>query len=405
MNSYIDISLIYRGKKYPAKLFGDKIVSELCNLNISRSDISKYKVNYFKRKILLYFNHNSVLVNYHDKLIRWFDPLFKIRLLIVGSFMALPVLTVFTIAGVNTGISRLLPLLLVSLGISLVSGSLASYFFRLARLSAEHLYIKIFFLLLIVCVPVMYWYPFSVYIMAGGAGLFGLFTFGQYIFTNSFNVYKYYLSLTWILLMIFLYFWIISILKLSMDYNMYKTSRGVIRESDDRSAYAYGNMIWEKPVDWKISQYNFLQTVVKRRDLLWQFSPLPVLQKISTPETHDFGWIAVSNQPPAETLVQMNQYLEMQKNLLPADLLEKSAPVEESSSIGQVAFQSFTYYDMIERKVSLINVLLIPVIDDLNDHSQGTMIFAFKIPENASVNYYLDLIKSGFKKRKETSIY
>ncbi|MDH4262489.1 MAG: hypothetical protein OEV78_05515 [Spirochaetia bacterium] len=399
MNSYIDLFIMYKGVKYPAKLYGDKIVAQMCNIELARAGIDRYKVHFFKRKIQLFFNLENIIVDYHEVIIRWFDPLYKLRLLITGTFMVFPVFAMFVLAGLKGGISRLLPLLVISLGVSAISGLLAFYFFRLARLNKEFLYFKIFLVLLVVSVPIMYWNPFSVYIVAAGAGIFAFFTIAHYIFSNGFNVYKYYLSLTWILLMIFLYFWIVSIFKIAVDYNLYNSVKGVLSESNDQTTYSFGSITWEKPIDWKVTRYSFFQTILKRRYLLWQFSPLPVQEKISTPESDEFGWIAVSMQSPLEVLSQINKYLEVQKNLLPAELLEKSNPRQDLSMNGQAILQSFTYYDMIERKVSSIHLLLIPVSDEQQNNPLSTMIFAFKISQSASVNYYLDLIKSGIKRR------
>jgi len=392
MKGYLDISLACDGKKYVAKLYGDKIISEEANLEISRRDILRYRVNFFGRHIRLLTNDKWVRVDYLGAIIRWLDPLYTIRRFVVGCFVILPLLIVFILAGKKAATSAFFPLLGLAMVVSIVSGLLGRFFFKIIQQGRDYFYYKIFFLLLVVCLPAMYWYPFSVYIVAIASGIFLFFTLAHYLFQSAFNVYKYYLSLSWILLTIFLYFWIVTALKLVIDYQAYAAADPAVRESPDHSRVSAGDLTWVKPVDWKISRYYFLQTLLKRRQLLWQFSPLPVQLKISTPESGDIGWIASSSLAPAEVLKLMDTNLESQKNLLLADLLEKSQPAYESSKAGQIALRSFTYYDMIERKAGTIYTILVPVSGDV---SVRTLAIAFKIPRGDSVNYYLDLIKDG----------
>lgn len=388
MNSYIDIYLTCNGKRFPAKFYGDKIVSAEADCTIARKDILGYKINFISRKI--YLNcatiGENIFVTYHDLIVSWLDPLFKVRSWILGFIVVLPV----AISSFFFGISLLLPAVLFSV----VTGLFAGYFFKIIQADKDDIYIQIILLMLFVCAPVMYWYPFSIYIFAGGISFILIFVLIQLVYPSTLNMRKYYFGMVWFLLILFLYFWLIAVFKLWGDYNIYRSAKGLISESRDGGEFAYQNIAWVKPVDWQISPYNFFTTLIARKSMLWQISPEAVQFKISTPDYPEFGWLAVSKSSPNEALLKMNAYLDTRKNILMADLLSKTEPVSESMKFGKMTLQSFTFYDMIERRVSSIHVVF---ISEQKNPESGTLIFAFKIPESASLNYYLDLVRGGIK--------
>ena len=389
MISFINIYVEFRGTKYPGKLYGDKIVSDECGLTLYKKDVIKYKIHYFKKLIHLFSEAGVYRVSYHNIIIRWFDPFYKVRFVIVSSFVFLPVIAVLIISGK----SMLFPTLLFSFFL----GLMAYYFFRIIHLESEYIYLKISILLMAICIPVMYWFPFTVYIFASAAGILFFLILLQLAFSRSINFSKYYLSLAWVLLIVFFYFWIITAVKIWAEFNMYKSNTGLILEKEDKSTYTYENILWQKPMDWKISRYSFWQNLLKQKNILWQFSPLPIQLKMATPEFPEFGWMAISSQTPAEVLNQVDSYLDVQKNFLLADILGKSIPITESSRFGTMILQSIDCYDMIEREVVSIHLFLVPV--RLRDH-QGTMVFTFKIPQGISLNYYLDIIRNGIHELK-----
>jgi len=386
VESFIHIRIYIDGKTYPARLYGDKIVSENVGISLHKSQIVRIRVNYFKRVIFLIGDSRNIAVDYSSHIIQWIDPLRTVRYFFTALLVILPPF----VSLVFMGISFILPSLLISL----FTGLLASYFFSILRQKTENTYFKLFALILFICLPVMYWYPFSVYFFAGTIGVLLVFFMLNYFFSETIKIHKYYLSLSWVLLVVFLNFWIFAGIKFWADYRIYSQAGSMLNISQKMDTLGFGDTLWEKPLDWNIFQYRFLYSFLNRRELLWQISPVPISARISNPENPDFGWIAVSNENPDIVLKKINVYLEIQKIILLAELLEKTSPVYYPGMRGSL-LQSFIYYDMISRKNIEIHMLLVPA--NHNDQT-GCIIIAFTLPRGTSLNYYLDLFKKGLKK-------
>jgi hypothetical protein len=385
VNSYIPVKIIINEHAYPARLYGDKIVSSDAGFILNRSDITTFKFDWLRQKIHLYNGNGHFVTNYNKIILSWFDPLFFIRLFTISIFVFSPLVGGVVLSRSITS--------LAFIPVSIFSGLLGLCFFKITRPDAVHSVLKIFLLLLVVCLPVIYWNPYFVSVFVSAQTVIFVLFLTFLAYSKVFNTRKYFISISWLIILVFYYFWLISIFQTMALFQTFQKTRIPVELTKDNQTLVLKNTLWTKPLDWEIKPNNFIITIFQRRNLLWSFSPYPASHVISTDLLGDIGWVSYIPETPEVIFANITKQLLVQKKILLAEILENDIKKRFDIKGLKGIFESFSYYDMKERR--LFKVLLIIRPDYGNKDS---VVFAIKIPASSSVNYYFDLVKDGFSR-------
>lgn len=393
MDSFTYIGLYAKGNQYSARLYGDKIISEQAGFTIHRSQITKYKIKYLKKLIEVFTGTQKFTLDYSPIIADWFDPLRTVRHTVIAIFALLPIL--FSAIMLN------LKFMLPSVLFSVLSALLATLFFRLDRknlLEAPEAspFVRLFLFALLFCLPVMYWYPFTVYIFATAAAISIFLGTLNHFFSSAIKIKKYYFSLAWLVSLIFFYFWFIAILSFWSNFQTFYNKKGLLEISQTVDSLSCGDITWKKPEGWTAKPYHFFPNVLLRKPLIWQILPVPIQFGLSTLDDPNFGWVTASSAPPQNITLLINTYLEQQKKILPSKFIQGKDAQQIPFGKEEITHQYFLYYDIVLHKPVSINLLTVPLH---YKNKTGSLVFAFNLPENVSLHFYLDLIKGGLTQK------
>ncbi len=387
MKNYIAIYLIEEGKLFAGRLYGDRIEIP-SKVTIAREKITNQKIPW-RGPITLQEGANQWNFQRSKQIIDWLNPSYRLRRTVSFFLFAFSAIFMFFQLG-----WRQVPFILLY---ALASGALAYAFLSQLEKPLKTIFLRMFLLIAVICIPALYLFLFSwpfffFYVVA----VFLLFLTELFLGTKK-HFQKYYLGITWAALIIYLYFWTIWAVKISIDQKIPAevTLSAETREYEQRLVSRASS--WTVPTSWKTEKLTWSQTLIQKRNLAIQISPLSDTHAIHLPITRFAGWVGVSDKNIFDLHRNVMKYLEQQKDFLWAKLGETRPLFSQERQAGMPAIlvlqlKFFDLASMSNKSVYLFYVMMPPAAGQESD----TWLFCLDLPPDSSPEYYLNAIVGGF---------
>ena len=209
------------------------------------------------------------------------------------------------------------------------------------------------------------------------------------------KILKYYLTGTWVIMIVISFFLTVGLTKFVSDEMLQRNAAGseIVRQEN---LFKAGKKTWAKPAFWNAKPYSTVDRVIEISNVLFQVQPVRPQLVFRYNENKEVILLATAKVNQKRTIEIFRTYLKFQETLLFGLYLNMEASVPlpfKENTDGRLT--GFVFYDL--KMHQLENLYLYTVPYKVSEYEE-TLIFAFKLPRDASPLDIMTMIWSGFSK-------
>lgn len=392
MFSYHHIQVIFLGKKYPAKLYGDRIDIAELDVSLNRSEITSFKLSPFNNyKINTNrdtFSRFEVAPLAH--MARWLDPFYYARFAML--------LTIFTVS------------LLGSFFTIGLSGWWAALFFALTNTLMTYLFsrwvkLPIGKLVLFSASSYLFLGLVSFYVLplVGALLLYLLFplcvilTLIFYSWLRSQTVIKYYVIATWLLFIICNFNVMLFVFNTAHSQWARIVNKGpVLEKNAEGSHIRLGSHEFKIPFIWQSRSPRLAEDLVNFRNVLYDLNPFSTQHIFSYEVDRKHVLLASSRASVQRTREMIERFLRKQSYYIYTAYVAQSKPVslpiKELHSHG--ILDAHIIFDLKKLDRVVLYTFTVPIYK--HRFIEGSAIFSFLLDEDVAPERLTQIIIDGF---------
>ena len=390
INNYIDLVSSFG----LARFYGDRLYITDTQKTIHKSDILKFSIHLFKKKVFITLNltNKPIHFSYNNQLISWLDPLYFLKLFVVGlCFVVSLFLSLYYIGIHNIG---------VCIAYIVFNISTLFIYYKLINLpfTKSFLYSSIFF----ICYnfPLLLFIPFATTIWIFFSFLFISYALIRFFITSeSFLLNKFFISLICILLNLSCFYWLIGYLKVRYHVSLMSQIQVTPEYHISSGKYDIDKLQWLAPYRWQIERYSKLESLLQARELIFQILPAVPFAIVHFPDEKYSGWVSAVNQMSPQVLQLVANYLNSQKKVIfskllyVGDVIRLNPDTSNKKNITMLG-QQYLFFDFKTSKEVIINVITATSLNSDN-HNPKSYLWLLKGEDVTSLEYLMTELSDG----------
>jgi len=383
MPDLLNFTATIDGKSYAGHLKDDTLVIPEKKLSIAKNSIHSTKlVNLITCDIKT--EHSSTIqIQGSRKLIKWLMPnVFSVKLTAAIIFFITSAITLF-----NLGLPSWVPAVLFGS----FSAALTILLLNTLEKSTKQIFIRLGVLSVLLLAPAIYFLPFSYVIFVTFLVTFLIFFIAD-LLQKTRRYQKIYLSIVWLLLIIFFYIAMLWVMKLSIDRNLHTKNIIAIQKTEEGSYKANRNS-WSPPPDWNVSEYGLFNTLRSGRHLLFQIAPIKIQYSFDYPSTKNAGWFSATTNSIPNFFKNLDSYIASQELFLWGKFMGASKLQQITNDKKKIVnIRIYSFIDLIHSK----EVAIIFAVFKASEEN-SLWVFSHLVPADGSAEYYVNEIINAFK--------